>query len=92
MRRAKITPNLFKRGIFAIKTKKGKGLKILTNKQILQTLPIALAQEKAGNTSKNLLNITRQIIYSLYSAKEITEKLYSNIINSIKFQNGYYIC
>ena len=45
---------------------KGKGLKILTTKQTLQRLPIALAQVKAGNTSKNLLNEIRQILYSLY--------------------------
>ena len=31
------------------KTTKGKGLKILTPKQIHQRLPIALAQVKAGN-------------------------------------------
>ena len=34
----------------------GKGLKILTPKQLLQRLPIALAQVKAGNNSENLLN------------------------------------
>ena len=34
----------------------GKGLKILTPKQMLQRLPIALAQVKAGNNSENLLN------------------------------------
>ena len=34
---------------------KGKGLKILTSKQMLQRLPIALAQVKAGNNSKSLL-------------------------------------
>ena len=50
----------------------GEGLKILTPKQMLQRLPIALAQVKAGNTSENLLNEIRQIIYSLYWAKEIT--------------------
>ena len=48
------------------KTKHGEGLKILTPKQMLQRLPIALAQVKAGNTSENLLNEIRQIIYSLY--------------------------
>ena len=42
------------------------GLKILTPKQMIQRLPIALAQVKAGNNSKNLLNEIRQIIYSLY--------------------------
>ena len=47
----------------------GEGLKILTPKQKLKRLPIALAQLKAGNTSENLLNQIRQIIYSLYQAK-----------------------
>ena len=51
---------------------------------MLQGLPIALAQVKAGNTSENLLNEIRQIIYSLYRAKEITKKVYNNIMNSIK--------
>ena len=35
------------------KAKYGRGLKILTPKQMLQRLPIALAQVKAGNTSEN---------------------------------------
>ena len=43
-----------------------KGLKILTPKQMLQRLPIALAQVKAGNNSESLLNEIRQIVYSLY--------------------------
>ena len=50
-------------------TTEGKGLKILTPKQMLQRLPIALAQVKAGNNSENLLNEIRQIIYSLYQSK-----------------------
>ena len=61
----------------------GKGLKILTSKQILQRLPIALAQVKAGNNSENLLNEIRQIVYSLYQSKQITKKVYNNIIKSI---------
>ena len=60
------------------------GIKISTPKQMLQRLPIALAQVKAGNTSENLLNEIRQIIYSLYRAKDITKKVYNNIMNSIK--------
>ena len=68
---------------------KGTGLKILTPKQMLQRLPIALAQVKAGNNSENLLNEIRQIIYSLYQSKEITRKVYNNLINLYK--NGYYI-
>ena len=51
---------------------------------MLQRLPIALAQVKAYNTSKNLLNEISQIIYSLYQTKEITKKVYNNIMNSIK--------
>ena len=43
-----------------------KGLKILTPKQLLQRLPIALAHIKAGNNSESLLNEIRQIVYSLY--------------------------
>ena len=49
-------------------------LKIFTPKQMLQRLPIAFAQVKAGNTSENLLNEIRQITYSFFGAKEITEK------------------
>ena len=64
--------------------KQGTGLKILTPKQMLQRLPIALAQIKAGNNSETLLNELRQIVYSLYQSKEITKKLYNNIIKSIK--------
>ena len=45
---------------------------------------IALAKVKAGDTFENLLNEIRQMIYSLYQPKEITEKLYNNIMNSVK--------
>ena len=37
---------------------------------MLQRLPIALMQVKAGNTSKKLLNEIRQIIYSLHQEKK----------------------
>ena len=62
---------------------KGKGLKILTPKQMLQRLPIALAQVKAGNNSESLLNEIRKIVYSLYQSKQITNKIYNNIIKSV---------
>ena len=62
---------------------KGKGLKILTLKQMLQRLPIALAQVKAGNNSDNLLNEIRRIIYSLYQSKEITKKVYNSLMKSL---------
>ena len=54
------------------KTTKGTGLKTFSPKQMLQRLPIALAQVKAGNNSESLLNEIRQIIYSLYQSKQIT--------------------
>ena len=44
----------------------GKGLKILTPKQILQRLPIALAEINDGNNSESLLNEISQIVCSLY--------------------------
>ena len=61
------------------------GLKIWTLKQILQRLLIALAQVKASNTSENLLNDIRQIIYSLHREKEITK------FNKVIKENGYNI-
>ena len=67
-----------------VKEQEGTGLKILTPNQMLKRLPIALAQVKAGNNSESLLNEIRQIVYSLYRSKEITKKVYNNIINSIK--------
>ena len=51
---------------------------------MLQRLPIATAQVKAGSAFENLLNEIKQIIYSLYWAKEIIKKVYKIIINSIK--------
>ena len=61
----------------------GKGRKLLTPKQMLQRLPISLAQVKAGNNSESLSNEIRQIVYSLYQSKQKTKKVYNNIIKSI---------
>ena len=44
------------------------GLKILTPKQMLQTLTITLEQVNAGNNSEDL-NEIRQIVYSMYQSK-----------------------
>ena len=63
---------------------KGKGLKILTPKQMLQRLPIALAQLKASNNSESLLNEIREIVYFLCHSKQITKKVYNSIIKSIE--------
>ena len=56
------------------KATKGAGLKILTPKQMLQRLPLALAQIKSGNNSESLLNEIWQIVFSLYQLKQITKK------------------
>ena len=56
------------------KKPKRRGLKILTPKEILQRLPIALAQVKAGNNSESLLNEIRQIVYSLYQSNKSPKK------------------
>ena len=48
------------------RNQQGKGLKILTPKQIISRLPISLAQIKAGNNSEKLKNEIRQLLYSLY--------------------------
>ena len=61
----------------------GRELKILTSKQMLQRLQIALAHVKAGNTSETLLNEICQIIYYLYQTKEITKKVCNNIMKSM---------
>ena len=73
--------NAFESKIFLTKSK-GAGilnpnhskLKTLTPKQMLQRLPIALAQVKAGNNSEGLLNEIRQIVYSLYQSKKNHQK------------------
>ena len=64
--------------------KKGSGLKILTNKQMLNRLPILLAQIQVGNNSKSLKNEIRQILYSLYRSKVLTKIVSNNLIKSIR--------
>ena len=54
---------------------------------MLQRMPIVLAQVKSGNTYGNLLNEIRHIVHSLYRAKEISKKVYNNVMNSMKLYN-----
>ena len=75
--------NAFKSRLFPLKSTTGRGLKVLTPKQMLQRLPITLAQVKTRNNSESSLNEIRQIVYSLYQSKQLTKKLYNNIITSI---------
>ena len=65
-------------------SKKSEGLKILTDKQMLNRLPILLAQIEAGNNSIKLKNEVRQILYSLYRSKVLTKTVYNNLIKSIR--------
>ena len=66
---------------------KGEGLKILTNKQMLNRLPISLAQIQAGNNSKSFKNELRQILYSLYKSKVLTKTVHNNLINVIRAEH-----
>ena len=52
----------------------------LLGKLMLQILSITFVQVKAGNNSEILLKEIRQILYLLYQSKEITKKVYNNII------------
>ena len=63
---------------------KGTGLKILTNKQMLNRLPILLAQIQAGNNLIKLKNEKRQILCSLYRSKVLTKTVYNILIKSIR--------
>ena len=62
---------------------KGQGIKILTPNQMLNRLPIALAQLQAGNNSNKLKNEIRQLLYSLYRSKNMTKQVYNSLMNYI---------
>ena len=86
-----ILPDGFDSRIFSIKPQGASflnfdrfKLKILTTKQVLQRLSIVLAQIKVGNNSESLLNEIRKIGYSFYQSKQITKKVYNNIIKSFQ--------
>ena len=65
-------------------SKKAEGLKILSNKQMFNRLPILLAQIEAENNLIKLKNETRQILYLLYRSKVLTKTVYNNLIKSIR--------
>ena len=65
------------------KEQKGKGLKILTPNQMLNRLPICLAQLKARNNSEKLKNEIRQLLYFLYRSKKLTNQIYKSLIDII---------
>ena len=63
--------------------KSGHGLKILTPQQMLNRLPISLAQLKAGNNSQELKNKIRQLLYSLYRYKKLSKRIYKHLMDTI---------
>ena len=69
----KVVKKIFK---FNEHSKEGQGIKILTPNQMLNRLPIALAQLQAGNNSNKLKNEIRQLLYSLYCSKKMTKQIY----------------
>ena len=62
---------------------KGSGLKMLTPNQMLNRLPITLAQLKAGNNSEKLKNEIRQLLYSLCRSKKLTKQLHKSLVDII---------
>ena len=62
---------------------KGQGIKTLTPNQMLNRLPIALAQLQAGNNSNKLKNEIRQLLYSLYCSKNMTEQICKSLVGII---------
>ena len=66
-----------------IEQQEGQGIKILTPNQMLNRLPIALAQLQAGNNSDKLKNEIKQLLYSLYCSKNMTKQVYNSLINYI---------
>ena len=60
-----------------------KKLKILTPNQMLNRLPVYLAQLNAGNNSENLKNEIKQFLYSLYRSNDLTKQIYKSLIDII---------
>ena len=68
---------------FNEQNQQGQGIKILTPNQMLNRLPISLAQLQAGNNSEKLKNEMRQLLYSLYRSKDMTKQVYNNLTKHI---------
>ena len=63
------------------RNQQGQGLKILTPQQMLNRLPISLAQLREGNNSQKLKNEIRQLLYSLYRSKKLNKIIYNSLMN-----------
>ena len=73
------------------KTKQGTGLKTLTPKQMLQRLPIALAQVKAGNNSENLLIKSDKLFLDCINQNKLLKKYTITSLKQYNYKNGYFI-
>ena len=62
---------------------KGQGIKILTASQVFSRLAISLARLKVGNNSEEFEIEIRQLLYSLYRSKKLTQTIYNDLINTI---------
>ena len=60
---------------FNNQVQQGQGLKILSPNQMLNRLPISLAQVEAGNNSEKLKNEIRQLLYSLYRSRNMPKQV-----------------
>ena len=61
----------------------GQGIKTLTASQVFSRLAISLARLKVGNNSEEFKIEIRQLVYSLYRSKKLTQTIYNNLINTI---------
>ena len=61
----------------------GQGVEILTPNHLITSLPILLAQLKAGNNSQKLKNEIRQLLYSLYRSKKLSKTFYKHLMNTM---------
>ena len=68
---------------FNEQNQQGQGIKILTPNQMLNRLPIALAQLKAGNNSNKLKNEIRQLLHLLYCSKNMIEQVSKSLVSII---------
>ena len=64
-------------------SQEGEGMKISRPNQMLNRLTIALAQLNAGNNSNKIKTEIRQLLYSLYCSKNMTEQIYKSLIGII---------
>ena len=66
---------------FTRQNQQGQGLKILTRNQMLSRLPITLAQLRAENNSEKFKKEIRELLYSLYRSKKLSNTIYKHLVS-----------